>query len=70
MSRLVLNEYNMFSDKIKNERDIYGISDVHSDSEKLYQVKELLQELFKCCRGRSTYDNYSNKRLGHKLFRS
>lgn len=45
MSRLVLNEYNMFSDKIKNERDIYGISDVHSDSEKLYQVKELLQEL-------------------------
>ena len=45
MSRLVLNEYNMFSDKIKNERDIYGISDVHSDSEKLYQVKELLKEI-------------------------
>ena len=45
MSRIVLNDYNMYNPKIKEDRTIVCISDVHSDDEKLYSVKEILKDL-------------------------
>lgn len=43
--RFVVNEYNLYSPKINNEADIVCISDVHSDIEKMKQIKEILKKL-------------------------
>ena len=43
--RFVMNEYNLYSPKINNETDIVCISDIHSDVEKMKQIKEILKKL-------------------------
>lgn len=45
MSKLVLNDYNMYNPKIKEDRDIVFIGDIHSDVEKLADIKDVLEEL-------------------------
>ena len=43
--KFVVNEYNLYSPKVNKESDIVGISDIHSDIEKMKEIKEILRKL-------------------------
>lgn len=42
--KFIINEYNLFSPKIKNEIDIMCISDIHSDIEKLTEIRKIIKK--------------------------
>lgn len=42
--KLVINEYNLFNPKIKNNLDIMCISDIHSDTNRLIKIKKIIKQ--------------------------